>query len=128
VALWESGEPDDRLGPVLDHFGISVTAARYHVWNALQRRVPLESIGTARYKPDPAWEAREAYTVMYHPIAALVERPARAGRFSGVVVRAAQDTLVSWDTAAEWLLCDPSELRRKASDILSLYPEVARNV
>jgi Zn-dependent peptidase ImmA (M78 family) len=125
-ALWrKSHSSSDRLGTVIDHFGISFTAARYQIWNAIDRREPLESLSTKRYKPEPSWEGREAYTLAYHPIESLVEYPARAGRFSAVVVRAAENGLVSWDTAAEWLLCDERQLRGKAPEILALYPDIA---
>jgi Zn-dependent peptidase ImmA (M78 family) len=123
--LWTKAPSSDPLGMVIDHFGISFTAARYQIWNAIERREPLESLSTKRYKPEPSWEGREAYTLAYHPIGSLVEHPARAGRFSAVVVRAAEDGLVSWDTAAEWLLSDERELRSKAPEILALYPDVA---
>lgn len=125
VQFWRRADPDDPLGYILDHFGISFTAARYQLWNALDRSVSLDELTTTRYRPDPAWEAREAYTLTYHPIQSLVEHPARAGRFSAVVVRAAQTGLVSWDTAAEWLLCNQTDLQEKARAIVGLYPDVA---
>lgn len=124
VQLWRRSDPDDPLGYIVDYFGISFTAARYQLWNALDRGVALDELTTTRYRPDPAWEAREAYTLTYHPIHTLVEHPARAGRFSAVVVRAAQTGLVSWDTAAEWLLCSPTDLQKKARDVISLYLDV----
>src|SRR5207247_2363851 len=73
---------------------------------------------------DPVWEARERYTTVYHPIRSLADHPARAGRFSAVVLRAAQIELISWDTAGEWLLCDGEEVRQAASAIQSLYPDL----
>jgi Zn-dependent peptidase ImmA (M78 family) len=124
-ALWRKAVTDDPLGDTINHFGISFTAARYRVWNAIDRREPVDSLTTKRYKPDASWEGREAYTLAYHPIHSLVEHPARAGRFSAVAVRAAQRNLLSWDTAAQWLLCSQTELRTKASEIIALYPDVA---
>lgn len=70
------------------------------------------------------WEAREAYTTTYHPLRALAEHPARAGRFSAVVLRAAQTGAVSWDTAAEWLFTPEDEIRRRAPAIVELYPDL----
>jgi hypothetical protein len=119
-SLWKKAD-GDRLGKVIDYFGISFTAGRYQVWNAIGRSQPLESLTTKYFRPDASWEGREAYTIAYHPIHSLVEHPARAGRFSAVVVRAAQSRLISWDTAAEWLLCSEDELRSKAGEIVALY-------
>src|SRR5262249_5809226 len=96
----------DPLATVIDHFGISFTVARYQVWNAAERGIPLEQIRTQRRRPDPAWEAGERYTTVYHPVRGLADHPARAGRFSAVVLRAAQTGLISWDTAGEWLFSD----------------------
>lgn len=124
IALWKKADSDDPLGDVLDRYGISFTAARYQLWNGMGRTVPLDSLTSKRYRPDPAWEGREAYTVTYHPIQSLVEHPARAGRFSAVAVRAAQTGLVSWDTAAEWLLSSTDDLQKKAAEIVGLYPDV----
>lgn len=114
----------DPLAAVIHHFGIGYTAARYHVWNALERSVALESIDTKQSKPQPEWEAGEAYTTIYHPIHSLVDHPSRAGRFSAVAARAAELGIISWDTASEWLFCTEQELKQSASSIRDLYPDL----
>lgn len=121
---YHEGASADPLGGVLDHFGISFTAARYQIWNGVGRSVPLESINTDRYTPESDWEGREAYTTTYHPIRALADHPERAGRFSAVVVRAAEAGVVSWDTAGEWLCTSEDEARRCAAAIRGLYPDL----
>lgn len=122
-----NGTTTDPLAKVIHHFGIGYTAARYHVWNALDRAVPLENINTDQRKPEPAWEACEAYTTIYHPIHALVDHPSRAGRFSAVVLRAAEHGMISWDTASEWLFCTEQELQQVAPNIRDLYRDLWPN-
>lgn len=114
----------DLFVEVLDHFGLSFTAGRYQVWNGLGRSVSLESIQTPNRRPEPDWEARESYTLTYHPIRQLAARPSRAGRFSAVAVRSASLGLISWDTAAEWLSCSVSEAQAAVDAMVDIFPEV----
>lgn len=109
---------------VLDYFGLSFTAGRYQVWNGLNRSVPLDSISAPNRRPEPDWDARESYTLTYHPIRELASRPSRAGRFSAIAVRCAQVGVVSWDTVSEWLYCSPDDARAAATDLADFYPEV----
>lgn len=114
----------EGLRRVLDRFGISFTAGRYQVWNGLGRNVPLDSITARNRRPEEDWDGRETYTLAYHPIGSLVEHPARAGRFSAVVVAAAERGVITWDTAASWLLCDENEIRASVGDMHGLFPDV----
>jgi Zn-dependent peptidase ImmA (M78 family) len=92
----------DALGAVMDHFGVGATTARFHIWNASDRKIPLPGSPARRPNLAPThWDAKEAYTMDYHVLHPL--RPSRAGRFSALVVRAAEEQIISWDTAAEWL-------------------------
>jgi hypothetical protein len=54
----------------------------------------------------------------------LGDHPVRAGRFSAVVLRAADVGLISYDTAAEYLCTTQSSLELAASQIRELYPDV----
>jgi Zn-dependent peptidase ImmA (M78 family) len=121
VALFRS-RGDDGLGEVMYRFGVSFTAARYQIWNAIDRRIGLEELRSGRRDFPAEWEGRERYTVDYHPIRTL--RPTRAGRFSGVVARAAEEGLVSWDTAAEWLEVHVEDVRRVLPELHELFPGV----
>lgn len=115
---------DDKLGRVMDDFGVSFTAARFQIWNALERRVPLETISATRSRPEVDWEGREGYTTTYHPIRSLADHPSRAGRFSAVVLCAVERGVVSWDSASEWLFCSEQELRDTARSVHELYPDL----
>ena len=109
---------------VLDYFGVSFTAGRYQVWNGLDRSVPLESIKAPHRPPEQDWDGKETFTVDYHPVRALGDVPARAGKFSAVVVRAARDGIISWDTAGEWLASTEKELKDVSPFMVDLYPSV----
>lgn len=118
----------DLFGGVLDYFGISFTAGRYQVWNGLGRSVSLEHIQAPNRPPEVDWEGRESYTVVYHPIRQLAAWPSRAGRFSAVALRAATTGAISWDTAAEWLLCSVSDARAAVAPVSDLFPEVFTDI
>lgn len=116
------GADGTGLQAVIDSFGISFTAARYQIWNGRDRSIPLERL-TARARPEDHWVGAEQYTVDYN---FLQTADSRAGRFSAVVIRAAQERLVSWDTAAEFLLCTEAEARAAADTVRDLFPSVFR--
>jgi Zn-dependent peptidase ImmA (M78 family)/transcriptional regulator with XRE-family HTH domain len=112
----------DGVGAVMDMFGVSYTVARYQIWNASSRRLSLRELTTQRVRPEPAFEAMEAYTVDYHPLR-QVPTP-RAGRFSAIVLRAAEERVISMQTAAEYLNSAEDDLRASASAVRELFPAV----
>ena len=114
----------DPVGAVMDTFGISYTAARYQLWNGLDRRLGLEELISERRKPDLSFESGEAYTADYHPIQGIPVP--RAGRFSAVVLHAAENKRVSWQTAADYLDCKEAQLRVASKGIRELFPTVFR--
>jgi transcriptional regulator with XRE-family HTH domain len=116
--------PDDGLRAVMNQFGLSYTAARYHLWNAAGRRIPLKDLVSDPPDSTDEWAARETYTIDFHPIRDL--RPSRAGRFSAVVVRAAEESVISWDTAVEYLETSEESIRRTISYLRDLFPGVWR--
>jgi len=121
------GFPNDHprgLLEVMRHFGISYTAARNQIWNGLNRSIPIESLrlGSGQVPEVSGWEAREAYTLYYHPLGRI--KPTRAGRFSAVVVRAAQEGHISWDSAAEMLESNEDDLKNARDAICELFPAV----
>jgi Zn-dependent peptidase ImmA (M78 family) len=123
VARYRSA-PGGNLGGVLDYFGISFTAARYQVWNGMNRAVPLDTINAPNRPPEVDWDAKETYTLAYHPIRSLLAHPSRAGRFSAIAVRAAQRGTISWDTVAEWLFCTEVEAQRAVDGLREFYSDV----
>lgn len=114
-----------RSGPgalrsVMEHFGISFTAGRYQVWYASNRTIPFGTLTAADSEPEQSWIARESYTVDYFP---LHDTPVtRRGRFSAVVVWAAELGFISYDTASEYLQATEDAIRTSAGDIKQLFP------
>jgi hypothetical protein len=106
----------------MHHFGVSFTAARYQIWNGLNRRIGLESLTTDDTRARDEWTAAESFTVDYHPIPNI--RPSRAGRFSALVIRAEREGLISSDTAKEWLEADDTELEACRRVLPQLFPAV----
>jgi hypothetical protein len=112
------------LQRAMDEWGVSLTAARYQLWNGINRSRPLDELTSKVHPATTEWEGRESYTTDWHPISSLQSAPARAGRFSAVVVRAAEKQVISWDTAGEYLLSNPGVVRDAASALRDLYPSV----
>ncbi len=117
---------DEALSMLIQSYGLSFTAARYQIWNALGRAISLEQLNTQEPSREADWDGREAYTTTWHPVRALIDYPSRAGRFSALVIRAAESGVVSWDTAATWLYSSENDLRQKSlgTAMRDLYPEL----
>jgi hypothetical protein len=125
LAAFRSGM--DMTG-LVDQFGISPTAGQHQLRNASDEPIPPQALRIRPRRDDEAhgawahWEGAESYTIEFHPIPGL--RPSRAGRFSALTVRGAEEGVISWDTAAEWLESSQAVVRAAASDLRELYPSV----
>jgi hypothetical protein len=64
----EAPSPAQGLQEVMETFGLSFTAARYHAWNALKRSVEWEEFSGVRVDPSDEWKGREDFTTDYFPI------------------------------------------------------------
>jgi Zn-dependent peptidase ImmA (M78 family)/transcriptional regulator with XRE-family HTH domain len=117
---------DNPVAELVHRYGISFTAARYQMWNAMDRSMPITDLSPDNQRVDPAWEGRESYTTSWHPIAVLVDHPSRAGRFSALAIRCAERGLISWDTAAEWLLSEQEQVKPQSvrAAMRDLYPDL----
>lgn len=123
-ALERYSRTRDLFAEVLDYFGVSFTAGRYQVWNGLERAIPLDEIRAPNRHPEADWDARESFTLTYHPIRSVARTPSRAGRFSAVVIGAAHEGLVTWDTASAWLGCSEDEAKDAVEEMKGLFDEV----
>ena len=108
----------ESIKSVMSEFGISHTAARYHVFNAHYRQDELPS-----HKPfaDPSDEqkAAEDFTLDYFPIKRTPN--VRRGRFAGIVCECFDKGYLSDDSAAQYMNCDKRELVNSLEDIRTLY-------
>ena len=94
-------------------FGVSFTAARYHIWNATHRVWNLDDIATRDVEPTEDWEAREQFLVTYIPsnqLEAANFRMNRRGKFLCYVIDARRQKVISDDTAALYLGIEPNLL------------------
>jgi len=112
------------LAGLLQEYGISRTAGRYQMWNAIGRSEPLHRLEPGNVRPAVHWEGNEAYTAAYHPIPGLTRHPSRTGRFCALALRASQEGLISWDTAATWLHCSESQAMEAVDSVRELFPDV----
>lgn len=112
---------DSRAGlrAVMEHFGISFTSARFQIWNALERRVPLESFAVDDVDPTDEWKGQESFTMDYFKPESTPK--SRLGLFAGLVVKAMRKRLISLDTAALFLGCTENELNENAAFIEQIF-------
>lgn len=104
--------------PVMERFGISATAARYHVWNATGRgHYTFSSIRASDSAPTEEWRARESFTVDYFPLSDTPE--SRRGRFAAVTARAAERGLITEDSAGAYLTASVESFRKVQEDLRS---------
>lgn len=105
--------PFDDVSRVVSEFGISVTAASYHVANASYRHeeAPLD----VPYDDGAGWRGKEDFTVDYFP---LRDTPyTRRGRFAILAVKAWRSGFISEATAAQYLCCSDSDFLEHAANI-----------
>jgi Zn-dependent peptidase ImmA (M78 family)/transcriptional regulator with XRE-family HTH domain len=119
---------DDPLFAAMVHFGIGRTAARFQIFNGADGRIPLQSIETPRQpeklKAMSHWEGIESFTVNsdFHPLRGI--RSSRQGRFCAVVLRSAEEGLISWDTAASHLDVTEEAAREALGAVREFFPSV----
>lgn len=109
----------DRLRNVMNTFGISKTAAVYHIWNVTKIDLRNVYLDKEDLIPEDHWAARENATVDYPP---WPETPiSRRGLFTLMVVRSECSGLISKDTAAEWLRVTPARYEERRPVVESFY-------
>ena len=104
---------------VMQTFGISHTAAQYHVSNVHYRQyaMPERVYGI---NPSEDWLTAEDFTLDWFPINSTPLT--RRGRFAGMVAECYVRNMLSPQTAALYLLCSEEEFVESADAIRELYP------
>ena len=108
----------EAVSNVMHTFGISHTAARYHIANSHHRQfeIPSRAVSPA---PSDEQKAAENFTVDYFP---LPNTPIqRRGRFSGLVAESYVRGVISEDTAALYLRCSTGDLLQNVEHLRDLY-------
>lgn len=112
------GNIQQVVARVMQTFGISVTAARYHVGNVLGQPVPYDWT-VAHLEPDQQWTVSENLMIDFFPV---VGTPlSRRGRFAWYVAKVYADGGISLDTAASYLKASSDGLSERLERVLELW-------
>ena len=109
---------EEDVTNVMYWFGISQTAARYHIANCHYRNFTVPQ-GIIESEPSYEQTAAENFTVDFFPIRDTPEQ--RRGRFAGMVARAYQEKFISAHTGAMYLDCTIQDFQENADLLRSLY-------
>ena len=105
--------PPKDVSQVVSKYGISVTAASYHVVNAsYQKQDPPRDVPADSGED---WKGVENFAVDFFPIPGTPFT--RRGRFATLVVRASRKGLISIESAAEYLCCSVDEFHLQSHRI-----------
>ena len=109
---------EDNVATIISRFGISVTAAMFHIGNAFYQQYPMPDLDMPIDWEE--WRSAEDFGMDFFPIR---ETPKiRRGRFSGLVVAAHRKKLLSTSTAANYLNCRNDTFEESANDIENMHP------
>ena len=114
-----TGRRTDPLREIMETFGISHTAARYHIRNSCYGRYELPDDRSPDAMPSDEQRAAEDSTLDYFPIPTTPE--IRRGRFSEVVTSCYDKRYLSDHSAAQYLNCTKSDFQDKIEAIRELY-------
>ena len=106
--------PPENIYEFLNEFGVSFTAARYHIWNATGRVWNLPDIRTKEVDASADWDGRESYLTTIVPYLDVTSGgfpTNRRGQFLAYVIDAERDKLISEDTAALYLGIERRQLK-----------------
>lgn len=109
---------EESVLKVMHKFGISHTAARYHISNSHYREFDVPS-RVAGASPSDEQKAAENFAVDYFPVSGTPDQ--RRGRFAGLVTATYDNRLISEDTAALYLRCSIQDFRGSREVLRSLY-------
>ncbi len=104
---------------VMQTFGISVTAARYHIRNSYYRQYDVPD-DPPHIEANQHWLAAEDYALDFFKPAEVPYN--RRGRFAGLVAACFQRGLISADTAALYLDCTVDAFEDNVTIIRELHP------
>ena len=109
----------EAVAKVMQTFGISRTASRYHVSNAHYREAALSG-HSYDVSPSEDWLVAEDFTLDWFPIVSTP--PTCRGQFAGMVAECYRRNMLSSQTAALYLHCSEEEFVESADAIRELHP------
>jgi Zn-dependent peptidase ImmA (M78 family)/DNA-binding transcriptional regulator YiaG len=103
---------------VMQKFGLSQTAARYHVFNAhfRQHEIPQFAIHET---PSDELRAAENFTTDFFPLQSTPVQ--RRGKFADLVARAYTEGCISPETASFYLHCSKEEFSKKVGALRQVF-------
>ena len=103
---------------VMHTFGISRTAAKYHICNAhyLRNEVPHFELNET---PSDELRAAENFTADFFPLENTSLQ--RRGRFAGLVARAVDEGYISEHTASLYLQCSVPQFRERSGSLREIF-------
>ena len=107
----------DSIKTVMSKFGISYTAAFYHIFNAHYRQYEIPSDKQC-VEPSDEQVALENFTLDYPLIDRIPD--VRRGRFAGIVGECYKRGYISVDSAAQYMDCDENEFAEHFETFRSL--------
>lgn len=113
-----SSSDDAGLRMIMERFGVSFTAARFHVWNACDRTFRRESLQTD-WAPTQDWQGTESFGDDWFPLEETSQL--RRGAFSACVVTAVERRVIHEDTAATYLQTTVERYRQNAETIKEMF-------
>ena len=108
----------EDVDQVMSKFGISHTAARYHIGNCHYRNYDVP-MGSSVATPSDEQKAAEDFTIDYFPLEETAYQ--RRGKFSGLVAAAYEKSLISENTAAFYLQCHPAVIEESYQNLKGLF-------
>lgn len=109
---------NNSIPKVMRTFGISHTAARYHIRNSYFRQIEL-SDDPVHAAPSDEQRAAENFTIDWFPIGDTPEM--RRGRFVEIVTSCFDSGYISDDSAARYMNCGKTDFRDNLRTIRGLY-------
>ena len=103
---------------VMHKFGLSQTAARYHIFNAHFRQHELPQFAI-KETPWDELKAAENFTTDFFPIEGTTIQ--RRGKFADLVVRAYSEKFISLDTASFYLQCTKDEFSKRFGTLKKIF-------
>lgn len=113
----QNGTDEEILRNVTKTFGISVTAAKFHIRNAANRNT-FDVKTSLVDRPTDDWKAAENLTVDFFPIKKT--SISRRGRFAYLVATAYKQRRISCDSAASLLNCEAKEIAQHADELIEI--------
>lgn len=112
-------EPARGLRAVMDHFGISYTAAKWQIFNGIGSEISMDRLVVSSALPADHWSGQESFAI--HHFRPQSTPFSRRGRFAACVAEAFRRKLISASSASLYLRCTEAEVEERVPVILEQF-------